>query len=174
MTSSPSLFIRVSFVYGMFAGLALAVPMQLQQPSPQQPEHNPATGNGYATVIWSVLDDCFESESAEPITVCLKSKALIALDRALSKPTLAIADGVALSARAGKSLTVDQQAEKADRMALEAAKDSDQKNALLDDMLANRMDRLMSSRTIVLDGSVTDQEGELYTIFKICIFIEAC
>lgn len=156
MSSPSSAVLRVSFVYVLAVGLVRAVPMQ---PSMQPPEDVATTG--YTTVLWSVLNDCFDSDSAVPVTVCLKSKALTALDRALSKPTLAIADGVALSARAGKAMVFDQQAEKADRAALEAAKDADQKNALLDDMLANRMDRLVSSRTIVLDGSIADQEGEL-------------
>jgi len=108
-----------------------------------------------------VLDDCFGDgggPSADPAAVCLKSKALTALDRALGKPTVTVAEGVTLTARAGKSLAVDPQAERADRAALEAATDADSKNALLDDMLASRMDRLMSTRTIVLDGA--GQEGE--------------
>lgn len=136
------------------SGFAAAVPA----PQPQQPQREDAPSSiGYGAVLWSVLDDCFD-DSDEPATVCLKSKALTALDRALAKPTVAIADGVALSARAGKSLPTDVQAEKADRAVLDATKDSDKKNALLDEMLASRMDRLMSTRTIVLDGA-TGEEG---------------
>lgn len=104
-----------------------------------------------------MLDDCL-GDAAEPAAVCLKSKALTALDRALGKPAVTLVDGVTLTARAGKSLAVaDQQADRADRAALDAAPDADTKNALLDDMLASRVDRLVSTRTIVLDGA--GQEG---------------
>jgi len=137
-------------------GLAASVPVEQQQQPQQQRQEDGAGSAGFGTVLWSVLDDCFDT--AEPATVCLKSKALTALDRALGKPSVTVADGVILAARAGKSLAVDPQADRADRAALDAAPDADSKNALLDDMLANRMDRLMSTRTIVLDG--VDQEGE--------------
>jgi len=129
------------------------VPAQQQQQRQEE---------GFGAVLWSVLDDCFGD--ADSATVCLKSKALTALDRALGKPAVTLADGVTLTARAGKSLAVDPQADRADRTALDAAPDADSKNALLDDMLASRMERLMSTRTIVLDGA--DQEGET-TLFTI-------
>ncbi|KAF0761963.1 Uncharacterized protein FWK35_00021949 [Aphis craccivora] len=113
---------------------------------PQQEDGGPT---GFGTVLWSVLDDCFSGDAAGAATVCLKSKALTALDRALGKPALTVVDGVTLTARAGKSLqAVDPQADRADRAALDAAPDADSKSALLDDMLASRMDRLMSTRTI--------------------------
>ncbi|XP_022164202.1 uncharacterized protein LOC111029496, partial [Myzus persicae] len=135
-----------------------------QQQQPQQPQQQrqedggAAASAGFGTVLWSVLDDCFgDVDAAGPATVCLKSKALTALDRALGKPALTLTDGVTLTARAGKSLAVDPQADRADRAALDAAPDADSKNALLDDMLASRMDRLMSTRTIALDGA--GQEG---------------
>lgn len=159
MSSYTVTCIRVSFVVCAFAvhGLANAVSTQ--------PENGAtADGSGYATVVWSVLEDCFDVDSTEPATVCLKSKALTALDRALSKPTVTVVDGVALAARAGKSLPVDQQAEKTDRAALDAAKDPDHKNELLDDMLAIRMNRLMSTRTIVFDEP-EGQEGEKVHFF---------
>ncbi|XP_025195709.1 uncharacterized protein LOC112594910 [Melanaphis sacchari] len=129
-------------------------------PAAQQPPQQQRQEDGFGVVLWSVLDDCFfgDDDTTTPATVCLKSKALTALDRALSKPAVTLADGVTLAARAGKSLqAVDPQAERADRAALDAAPDADAKNALLDDMLANRMDSLMSTRTIVLDGA--GQEG---------------
>lgn len=148
--------VSVTFVCVALAVTGFAATVPTQQP---QRDDAPPSSAGYGAVLWSVLDDCFD-DSDEPATVCLKSKALTALDRALAKPTLAITDGVTLSARTGKSLPVDVQAEKADRAALDAAEDSDKKNALLDEMLASRMDRLMSTRTIVLDGAA-NQEGEL-------------
>jgi hypothetical protein len=141
--------VRVFGLAAVFGGAASAV---------QQQREDIAVG-GLGTVLWTVLDDCFGDGGDETAVVCLKSKALTALDRALSKPTVTVADGLVLSARAGKSLTIDPQAEKADREALAAVKDSDRKSAMLDDMLAVRMERLMSSRSIVLDGP-TDQEGE--------------
>lgn len=151
-SSSAVVFRRFSFVCAAAAVMAAtaAVPAQ-----PQQTEDGAAAGLG--TVLWSVLDACFDPDSAEPAAVCLKLKALTAMDRALAKPNVVIVDGVSLAARAGKSLTVaEPSAEKADRAALDAARDPEHKNALLDDMLAGRVDRLMSTRTIVLDG----QEGE--------------
>uniref|UniRef100_A0A2S2QRN0 Uncharacterized protein n=1 Tax=Sipha flava TaxID=143950 RepID=A0A2S2QRN0_9HEMI len=155
---SPSV-IAISFTFALaFAvfGLASSAP-DLQQQQHRAEEGSSSTG-GLGMVLWSVLDDCFGDESDGSAAICLKSKALTALDRALSKPTVVVAEGVSLSARAGKSLLVDPQTEKADRAALDAVKDSDRKSAMLNDMLIDRMDRLMSSRTIVLDGSV-DQEG---------------
>lgn len=137
-------------------GVAASVP-----PSPPQQQQRQEDGStGYGAILWSVLDDCFGyADEATPATVCLKSKLLTALDRALGKPVLTVAGGVTLTARAGKSLqAVDPQADRADRAALDAAPDADTKNALLDDMLASRMDRLVSTRTIVLDGA--GQEGE--------------
>lgn len=100
----------------------------------------------------TILDDCFDERSDEPAAVCLKTKALSALDRALSKPVATVV--------AGKALTIDQAAEKAGRAAPGAAKVSDEKNVLLDDMLAYRMDRLVSARTIVLLDGPEGQEGE--------------
>ncbi|KAL4100795.1 hypothetical protein QTP88_020824 [Uroleucon formosanum] len=156
--SPPSVISSVCVALTVF-GLATSVPLEQQQPQQQQQRQEDGAGSaGFGTVLWSVLDDCFgDSEAAEPATVCLKSKALTALDRALGKPAVTVAEGVLLTARAGKSLAVDPQADRADRAALDAAPDADSKNALLDDMLASRMDRLMSTRTIVLDGA--GQEG---------------
>ncbi|CAI6357148.1 unnamed protein product [Macrosiphum euphorbiae] len=142
--------IAISFVCVSLAvfGSTASVPQQSQQ----------RQEDGFGAVLWSVLDDCFgDVTSAVPATVCLKSKALTALDRALGKSAVTLTEGVTLAARAGKSLAFDPQADRADRAALDAAPDDDSKNAMLDDMLANRMDRLMSTRTIVLDG--VDQEG---------------
>lgn len=125
----------------------------------------PAPGSGYATVVRSVLDDCyFDANSTEPAAVCLKSKALTALDRALSKPTVTVVDGVTLVARAGKSPSGHQQTERADSEALNAARDSDHKSELLDDMIAARLNRLVSTRTIVFDGLAEGQEGEFGVI----------
>ncbi|XP_060857591.1 uncharacterized protein LOC132935143 [Metopolophium dirhodum] len=142
--------IAISFVCVSLAvfGSTASAPQQQQQ----------RKEDGFGAVLWSVLDDCFgDFTSAVPATVCLKSKALTALDRALGKSAVTLTEGVTLTARAGKSLAVDPQADRADRAALDAAPDADSKNAMLDDMLASRMDRLMSTRTIVLDG--VDQEG---------------
>uniref|UniRef100_A0A2S2NPA5 Uncharacterized protein n=1 Tax=Schizaphis graminum TaxID=13262 RepID=A0A2S2NPA5_SCHGA len=142
-------------------GLAASVPVEQQhhqQPQQHQRQEDGAGSGGFGTVLWSVLDDCFgDGDAATPATVCLKSKALTALDRALGKSAITVADGLTLTARAGKSLSVDPQAERADRAALDAAPNADAKNALLDDMLASRMDKLMSTRTIVMDGA--GQEG---------------
>jgi len=146
--------IAISFVCVSLAvfGSTASVPQQSQQQQQQRED-------GFGAVLWSVLDDCFgDVTSTVPATVCLKSKALTALDRALGKSAVTLTEGVTLAARAGKSLAVDPQADRADRAALDAAPDADSKNAMLDDMLASRMDRLMSTRTIVLDG--VDQEGE--------------
>ncbi|VVC37917.1 Protein of unknown function DUF1676 [Cinara cedri] len=149
---SSAVFRRVSFVC---AAVALATAAGLASASPAQQQQEDAGGAaGLGTVLWSVLDNCFDPDSTEPAAVCLKLKALTALDRALAKPNVAIVDGVSLAARAGKSLT-EPHTEKADRAALDAAKDPEHKNALLDDMLVGRMDKLVSTRTIVLDG----QEG---------------
>ncbi|XP_015367859.1 PREDICTED: uncharacterized protein LOC107164520 [Diuraphis noxia] len=141
--------IATSFVCVCLAVFGSTASVPAQQPQQHRQEE------GFGAVLWSVLDDCFGD--FDSVTVCLKSKALTALDRALGKPAVTLADGVTLTARAGKSLAVDPQAERADRAALDAAPDADSKNALLDDMLASRMDRLMSTRTIELDGA--DQEG---------------
>lgn len=102
------------------------------------------------------MDDCFD-ESLEPVPVCLKTKAVIALDRALTKPTTAIIDDVALSIRASDSVhvTEPQPDEAADLAALDAAKDLDHKSDLLDEMLSHRMDMLVATKTIVMD-----EEGE--------------
>lgn len=150
---SPVICVSFVFVLSVF-GLSDAIPVQQQQQ--QHPKDAATAENGFATVVWSVMDECFDEDSAQPTAVCIKSKALTALDRVLSKSTVIITDGVALSARAGKSLPVDQQAEKADRAALDAAKNSDEKNALLDDMLVSRMEQIVSTRSIVMD----DVEGE--------------
>jgi len=137
-------------------GIAASVPQQQQQLHQQRQEEG-AGSMGSGAVLWSVLYDCFGDVNSA--TVCLKSKALTALDRALGKPTLTLANGVTLTARAGKSLAVDPpQADRTDRAALDAAPDADSKNTLLNNMLASRMDRLISTRTIVLDGA--GQEGE--------------
>lgn len=140
-------------VFGLAAVFGFASTVSVQQ------QREDVAVGGLSTVLWSVLDDCFGGDGGNTAVVCLKSKALTALDRALSKPTMVVAEGLVLSARAGKSLSVDPQAEKADRAALDAVKDSNTKSAMLDDMLASRMERLMSSRSIVLDEPV-DQEGE--------------
>ncbi|XP_060847564.1 uncharacterized protein LOC132927124 [Rhopalosiphum padi] len=143
------------FALSLFASAVIGI-AAASVPPPQQQQQDGSTGFG--AVLWSVLDDCFLGDGDASAAVCLKSRALTALDRALGKATVTVADGVTLAARAGKSLQpVDPQAERADRAALEAAPDADAKNALLDDMLASRMDRLMSTRTIVLDGA--GQEG---------------
>jgi hypothetical protein len=156
--SPPSVAFSSACVALAVFGLAASVPVE-QQPQQQRQEDGGAASGGFGTVLWSVLDDCFgDGDAATPATVCLKSKALTALDRALGKSAITVTDGLTLTARAGKSLSVDPQAERADRAALDAAPDADAKNALLDDMLASRMDRLMSTRTIVLDGA--GQEGE--------------
>ncbi|XP_026818596.1 uncharacterized protein LOC113557333 [Rhopalosiphum maidis] len=143
--------VTISFVCVSLAVSASAASVPAAQQQRQE--------DGFGSVLWSVLDDCFfgDGDAATPATVCLKTKALTALDRALGKPAVTVAEGVTLAARAGKSLAVDPQAERADRAALDAAPDADAKNALLDDMLASRMDRLMSTRTIVMDGA--GQEG---------------
>lgn len=144
----------VCAVFGLIFGSVAAVPVQQEQ------QEDAATGaGGLGTVLWSVLDDCFGGD--DDAVACLKTRALTALDRALVRPNVALADGVSLAARAGKALqaAVDPQAEKADRVALDAAKDPERRNALLDEMLANRVDRLVSTRTIVLDAPV-GQEGE--------------
>lgn len=112
------------------------------------------------------MDDCFDEDSDQPAAMCLKSKALTAMDRVLSKPAVTVVNGLTLSARSGKSLSVDVQAAKNDRAALDATKDSDQKNALLDDMLFNRMEQIVSTRTIVMDGP-NGEEGELIFIFDL-------
>lgn len=154
MSSPVAVYVCVAFA---IFGVGSSVPMQQQS---IEDTGVPSTAGRLGSILWTVLDDCFgggDDDSTEPATLCLKSKALTALDRALSKPTLAIADGVALSARSGKSL-VDPQTEKADRAALDSAKDSGHKSALLDNMIANRLDQLMSTRTIVLEESGT-QEG---------------
>ncbi|VVC37912.1 Hypothetical protein CINCED_3A011261 [Cinara cedri] len=112
---------------------------------------------GFGSVLWSVLDGCYDSDSAEPMAVCLKSKALTALDRALARPTVAIANGVALTARDSKSLG-NRLTERIDRAVLDAARDSNHKSTLLDNMLASRMNEFVSTRAIVLDTLAT-QEG---------------
>lgn len=146
-----------SAVFRRFSLVCAAVLVTAAAAVPAQTEDGAAAGLG--TVLWSVLDACFDPDSTEPAAVCLKLKALTAMDRALAKPNVVIAEGVSLAARAGKSLPAHEpSAEQADRAALDAARDPDHKNALLDDMLAGRVDRLMSTRTIVLDG----QEGEVY------------
>ncbi|CAI6357862.1 unnamed protein product [Macrosiphum euphorbiae] len=162
MSSTYVFALSLVCVASAVIGIASSVPPptpQGQQQSPPQQQQQRQGSTGFGAVLWSVLDDCFgDGDAAEPATVCLKSKALTALDRALGKPAITVADGVTLTARAGKSLqAVDLQADQADRAALDAAPDADSKNSLLDDMLANRMDRLMSTRTIVLDGA--GQEG---------------
>lgn len=137
-------------------GSVTAVPAATQQSQEQQED-----GGGLGTVLWSVLDDCY-SGSDNPV-VCLKTRALTALDRALVRPTIVLTDGVSLAARAGKvmqsSPLADPQTERSDRAALDAVDGPERKNALLDDMLVSRLDRLMSTRTIVLDGPA-GEEGE--------------
>lgn len=162
MVSSPTVIRRVPLVCAAAVAAAvvccaviapvssLPAPAQLQQPQKQDV--------GIGAVLWSVLDGCFDVDSTEPTAVCLKSRALTALDRAIAKPTVTIADGVSLASRAGRSLA-DPSTEKADRAALDAAKDPDHKSALLNDMLVDRMAVLMSTKSIVLDG-LTEQEGE--------------
>ncbi|XP_050527242.1 uncharacterized protein LOC126897572 [Daktulosphaira vitifoliae] len=149
--------IRLSLFCAAF-GLVIAVPMhQETTPAESSPSQIEDSLLGFGKVLWSVVDDCFGGVSSERPTVCLKSRALIALDRALSKPTVNIMEGVALTARTAKSV-VDNSSENNDRVILESTKDVDQKDALLDDMIANRVDKLMATRTIVLDG-LLGQEG---------------
>jgi len=169
MSSSVALPSVVCVALAVF-GLAASVPVE-QQPEQLHRQEEASAAGGFGTVVWSVLDDCFSGGAADAATVCLKSKALTALDRALGKSALTVVDGVTLTARAGKSLAVDPQADRADRAALDAAPDADSKNALLDDMLATRMDRLMSTRTIVLDGAGQEGERIHYTymyLYNIC------
>lgn len=165
---SPVVYFERAFVLVTIFGLAFSVPLQQQQ---QQPENGAtATAGGLSTALWSMLEDCLGGDDlTEPTAVCLKSKALTVLDRALSKPTVTVADGLVLSARTGKSLMFDSQAEKADRAALDAAKDSNHKNDMLDDMLAARIDRLMSSRSIVLEEPV-GEEGNVHPLYDMTIY----
>lgn len=152
---------RVSFVCAAAAAMACATIVPVSSvPAPATQLQSPQKQDvGLGTVLWSVVDGCFDTELTDPIAVCLKSKALTALDRALAKPTVTIVEGLSLASRAGKSLTDHQSTEKADRAALDAAKDPDHKSALLDDMLVNRIDMLMSTKNIVFDG-LASQEGE--------------
>lgn len=157
MTSST---VGVAFVCAVVAAMACTV---LSTPTTeQQQQENGSSIGDLGSALWSVLDGCFDGYSTEPVAVCLKSKALTALDRAIAKPAVVIANGVSLSSRAGRSLQIDAVAEEADRATLEAVKDSDRKSALLDDMLASRLNTLMSTKSIVLDGSDV-QEGECFT-----------
>lgn len=156
-------FVRVAAVTATIIGLVAAVPAETHPSLQTQSEDGGGGAGGFATVAWSVLDDCFGGDHGSA-TVCLKTRALTALDRALAKPTVSVADGLTLATRTGKSL-VDPQTDKADRAALDATNDPDQKNALLDDMLASRLDRLLTTRTVVLD-SPADQEGNLFTVLK--------
>lgn len=158
MHSQVTVTRRVSSVCAV---VALAVALATAPSSAEQQSAAAAAaaggGGGFGTVLWSVLDGCLGVDSTEPTTVCFKSRALTALDRALARPSIAVAEGVTLAARAGKSLPADLlQAEKADRAALDAANDSDHKSALLDDMLVSRFNDFVSTRSIVLDA----QEGE--------------
>ncbi|VVC37913.1 Protein of unknown function DUF1676 [Cinara cedri] len=129
---------------------------------PRQRQHPPELdgGAGIGAALWSAVTGCLGPDSIEPAAVCFKSKALTVLDRTLAESTAAIANGVSLSCRAGRSPQPDHSlAAEADRAALNAAGDPDRKNALLDRMIADRMDALVATRTIVLqDGSVV-QEG---------------
>lgn len=147
-------------------GTVSSLPSPLhQQPQQQQREDGPvASGStvGFGTVVWSVLTGCFDSDSTEPAAVCFKSKALTALDRTLAKSAVDIADGVSLANRVDRPLT-DLPSEKADRAALDATKNPDQKLALLDSMIADRMDTLISTKSIVLGGSI-GQEGEFQVV----------
>ncbi|XP_050062638.1 uncharacterized protein LOC114125013 [Aphis gossypii] len=153
--------VTISFVCVSLAVFVSSASVPAVQQPPQQQQQQ-RQEDGFGSVLWSVLDDCFfgDGDAASPATVCLKSKALTALDRALGKSAVTLADGLTLSARAGKSLAVDPQAERAERAALDAAPDADSKSALLDDMLASRMDRLMSTRTIVMDGAGQEGRGK--------------
>lgn len=122
-------------------------------------EDGPASGGGFGTAVaWSAAAGCFGPDSTEPAAVCLKTRALTALDRAIATAAVDIVDGVTLATRvdgppAGPS------SEKADRAALDAVADPGRKNALLDRMIADRMYTLVTTKTVVLDGSV-GQEGE--------------
>lgn len=147
-------------VWSVCAAIALAAVFLTAASSAEQQQSD----GGFGAVLWSVLDGCLDADSAEPTVVCLKSRALTALDRALARPTVTVAEGVSLATRTGKSLPVDLQlAGKADRAALDAAKDSDHKNALLDDMLVSRLNDFVNTRSIVLDD-FAGQEGELIII----------
>ncbi|VVC37910.1 Protein of unknown function DUF1676 [Cinara cedri] len=153
MCSTAAVVRRVSCVCA-----AVALAAVISQASASSAEQQQSAG-GLGTVLWSVLDGCLGPDSTEPTAVCLKSRALTALDRALARPTVTVAEGVSLATRAGKSLPVDLlQAEKADRAALDAAKDPDHKNALLDDLLVGRLNDFVSTRSIVLD-ELAGEEG---------------
>ncbi|VVC37914.1 Protein of unknown function DUF1676 [Cinara cedri] len=157
---SPSIAVRrvscVCAAVAIMTGAVSSLPAtQLQRP---QRENGPtAAGGGSGVVAWSALAGCFDPHSTEPATVCLKSKALTALTRTLRKSTVDIANGVSLAARADAPLA-DPPTEEADRAALDAAEGPEQKNALLDRMIGDRLDALVSTKAIVLDGP-TGQEG---------------
>lgn len=159
MHNSQVRLVRVVAVTAAVIGLVTAVPAEPSIQTQSETGDGGAAG-GFTTVVWSVLDDCFGGDHGSA-TVCLKTRVLTALDRALAKPTVSVADGLTLATRVGKSLA-DPQADKADRAALDATNDPYQKNTLLDDMLASRLERLMTTRTVVLD-SPADQEGNVWS-----------
>jgi len=140
MRPSSAGIVRSFVCAATLAAVVRSVPPPGQQ---QQPSAHRPTG-GLGPVLWSALHDCLDDAAgSSAVAACLKSKALTVLDRALT------------SARAGKSTPpVDRRAELA---AVDA--DPDAQNALLDGMLANRFDRLVSSRTFALDA-IAGQEGE--------------
>lgn len=145
--------VRVSFAVCAILAVSFASAVPAQN---QHQEEDGASDPGFGSVLWSVIEDCL-GDGGEPASMCFKSKAVIALDRALSKPSVTLVEGLALSARSAKSLA-DPHAEQADHAALDATKDLDRKNTLLDDMLAVRVDRLMSTRTLIVE-SPDEQEG---------------
>lgn len=148
--------VRVPFVCALAVyGLANSTVVPTTTRDPEDGAAAPAPGSGYATLLWSALEDCyFDVDSTELITLCLKSKALTALDRALSESNGTTVDGVAPITRAGKSLLVDVN-QQSDREAMNVTRDSEHKNDLLDDMIATRLYRLVFNRP-----ATAGQEGE--------------
>lgn len=150
MTCPPVAFRRISFLCAVAASACIGV-TSTSVPAYQPPDN--ASPGGFGAALWSALNGCIVSDE---VVVCLKSKALTALDRALAKPTFNIVEGVTLRARDGKSLVDPLQA---DHVALVAAKDPDHKRTLLDEIFAKRLDEFVSTRTVELNG-LAEHEGE--------------
>lgn len=139
--------VLVPLMAGVF-GLVVSVP-------PSQVPGTHAAAEGPYAVFWSALDDCF-GRGGEDAAVCLKYKALIAVDRVLGDPSPVVADGVSLTARAGDSPGPDDppRTVRRDLAVVDAVRDPGRKSALLDDMLASRVEEFASA--VVTD----DGEGE--------------